>query len=567
MSKTSHVTAAARDGDVDTLAKLLQQPTNVNHTLDEKGYLPLHFAAMNGHLECLKLLITKGADPQLVSHHGSWTPCHLAAMRGHAHCVRFLASHGANIFDPDDKGNTAGHMTATHGHLRALKSLLDLGDTMEDVNDLGWSPFMCAAFHGHLACLQTLAKRKVALNLVDTDGNSALHLASGEGHLSCVKYIISVLPNEAIYQKNKRGETPVTLARRLAAASCTEFLDFVQKEREAPDVVDETAFPVHQAAAVGDVYLLRELFQEGAKMDSQDPSGSTPLHKAAGNGHVDAVRFLLQKNVRVRARNYGGETARDVAMRYAHEACIVLLGGDILEGDSDQDELPENGEEEEGPPPTVEEKRDQLLIKIGTQTQSLADLKTEFRKLGGQLEEDIEAARLEQKRASHIQYLNDTIARERLRREKAEVLLEEVRRVLLKRKFCESFDLDTLSLHLSHHARPVANVSTQTHEESFARRRRSRSSSLSRSRSSSSSRSQSRSQSRSRSQSSSSNDSRTYSNDSYSSPPTEAEQEDGQGTTARTDNDEETTQEQVTAPDLVLFRKGPGVELAYKLTT
>ena len=81
-------------------------------------------------------------------------------------------------------------------------------------------------------------------------------------------------------------------------------------------------YPLHAAAYAGDVSLLRVLVKRGGNVALRDARGCTPLHKAAGNGQLAAVRFLLHKKADHRAKSHAGETPRDIALRYAHTACV-----------------------------------------------------------------------------------------------------------------------------------------------------------------------------------------------------------------------------------------------------
>ena len=51
------------------------------HFGDNTGWTPIHIAAMNGHLEVVRLLITSTYNPPIQDSIG-WTPIHIAAMSG-----------------------------------------------------------------------------------------------------------------------------------------------------------------------------------------------------------------------------------------------------------------------------------------------------------------------------------------------------------------------------------------------------------------------------------------------------------------------------------------------------
>jgi len=57
---------------------------------------PLHYAALNGHLEIVKILIEKGVN---VSARDDWdrTPLHWAAYNGHVEVAKELIANGANV--------------------------------------------------------------------------------------------------------------------------------------------------------------------------------------------------------------------------------------------------------------------------------------------------------------------------------------------------------------------------------------------------------------------------------------------------------------------------------------
>ena len=60
------------------------------------GRTPLHLAALQGHMQLVKLLENSGANVNASDEHGM-TPLHKAAVQGHADTVAELLAHGAHI--------------------------------------------------------------------------------------------------------------------------------------------------------------------------------------------------------------------------------------------------------------------------------------------------------------------------------------------------------------------------------------------------------------------------------------------------------------------------------------
>lgn len=72
--------------------------------------------------------------------------------------------------------------------------------------------------------------------------------------------------------------------------------------------------PLHRAAAVGAIPVLRLLIEEGrSPVDTADADGDTPLHLAVAEGHAEAALVLVRAGADVVKRDAEGRTAVQVA--------------------------------------------------------------------------------------------------------------------------------------------------------------------------------------------------------------------------------------------------------------
>ena len=72
---------------------------------------PTLWAAFEGKLEALSLLVGRGGDPNKCDHYGN-AALHLASARGHFDCVDFLVKFGVNIFSLDIDMHTSKELAA-----------------------------------------------------------------------------------------------------------------------------------------------------------------------------------------------------------------------------------------------------------------------------------------------------------------------------------------------------------------------------------------------------------------------------------------------------------------------
>jgi hypothetical protein len=90
---------AAGNGFLDACHRLLAESTlEFNLRAGRCRMTPIHLAAQNGRLECVRCLIEHGADVNLADNQG-FTPLYAASLSGRYECAELLEEHGAVVND------------------------------------------------------------------------------------------------------------------------------------------------------------------------------------------------------------------------------------------------------------------------------------------------------------------------------------------------------------------------------------------------------------------------------------------------------------------------------------
>jgi hypothetical protein len=113
------------DNGLTTSVKRLLSIRNINVNVkdDGDGWTPLHWAALNGHVEITRLLLQNGAEVNAESN-GGWTPLHWAASQGYIDILHLLVENGADLEAQSNNGGRALHFAAYNGHLPFIQELI-----------------------------------------------------------------------------------------------------------------------------------------------------------------------------------------------------------------------------------------------------------------------------------------------------------------------------------------------------------------------------------------------------------------------------------------------------------
>ncbi len=138
-----NVARAAAQNDADLVRQLVGGGSGNPNQVDEQSRTGLHYAALNGNLQIMAILIKADVKLNVTDKLGD-TPLHLAADRNQTEAAKLLLDVGAEV-DPQNKdGMTPLMIAASRGNLELVRALLGKGASVTRTDytgrdALGWA--------------------------------------------------------------------------------------------------------------------------------------------------------------------------------------------------------------------------------------------------------------------------------------------------------------------------------------------------------------------------------------------------------------------------------------------
>lgn len=336
---------AAGHGDMTLLNALLGARADVNKR-NQRRETALEWAAIAGHTEVVRTLLSRGADADsvnrafvfsaelgrtetllvLIDRVGDKGKATAEALRRAAassfvntdedrliEVSRLLLQRGADINAPDDNGWAALTSAVESGRGRLVRLLIDSG---ANVNHRcacsgwlsgGYTPLAMAVQRDRTAIADMLLTAGADANVPTRDGTTPLMIAAERANLAVVVALLakSTDPNA----HDLKGNT--------ALIKGVDRIETVQALLASGAVVDarneDGVTPLMAAVARGQADVAGVLLDAGAIVNVKNKAGRTPLMVAVRNGRVDTARLLLQRNARLNDRDEDERTALSYA--------------------------------------------------------------------------------------------------------------------------------------------------------------------------------------------------------------------------------------------------------------
>uniref|UniRef100_A0A8C5QVP4 Ankyrin repeat and SOCS box containing 16 n=1 Tax=Leptobrachium leishanense TaxID=445787 RepID=A0A8C5QVP4_9ANUR len=240
---------------VETVSEELQWSPEIGlwSLTPKKSYTsPLRITAGRGYAECVRHLVSRGADPNSTA--GGRGALHDSSEGRHAECTRVLLSRGADPNLLDEDGRAPLHLCSTPDTFECAKLLLEYGA------------------HIHLPCHYTRA--------------TPLHVASGRGLEEHVVLYLQLGADPCAL--NREGETPLNAA--CAAAESPQHFGRYYR-------------------------VVKILLKAGGHPGTPGKKGHGPLHNASANCHLRLAELLLDHGATVNVTNSAGYSPLDCALQ------------------------------------------------------------------------------------------------------------------------------------------------------------------------------------------------------------------------------------------------------------
>ena len=269
-AQSQDVAGAAQAKDAAAVKALLKQGADVNVAQGD-GMTALHWAAANGDVPLVQMLLAAGANFRATTRLGGITPLHLASQGGHAQAVAALIASGAEPNGATSTGATSLMLAARAGSTETVTRLVETGaDINAKEKGFGQTALMVAAGLDRADVVKQLLAR-----------GADWKLASSIADLASLTSPIDEGPGRPAQPAGPRAADVAGVTRPY------RYNELIGSQGGL------TA--LHFAARQGSLAAAHALVEGGVNVNVPSPGDkATPLLVALINGHFDLAAYLLE---------------------------------------------------------------------------------------------------------------------------------------------------------------------------------------------------------------------------------------------------------------------------------
>lgn len=328
--ETTDLFYAAYNGDLMMVRMLLSDGASPNVFVH--GYPALYYPVVNNYNEVAIALLNAGADPNAITPEGMF-PMYAAAENGNLTLIKSLLDGGAEIDKMTPKGCTALRNAAEEGHYDVVDYLLSAGADVNSVNKAGYTILDAAMRHGQNAIVNLIQERcpnaKTTLAQTQSEANNqteeideqaALFERYAQRRRARLGYeadatAVTVSENSTPLDKYSDEATSTSLIQACKNGDFDAAMRLLKQGADPNAASSDGRTPLFYCSEVA---LISLLIHYGANVNAADNEGNTPLMAVlkGENFHSNgerAIMVLIESGADTDARNAEGLSACDIA--------------------------------------------------------------------------------------------------------------------------------------------------------------------------------------------------------------------------------------------------------------
>ncbi len=282
--------------------KLLESGVNVNKGRIDNGWTPLYFAAKNGYIDRVNLLLKYNANINQPNQ-DEWIPLHISAYEGQFEVAKLLIYSGARINSSTKEGKAALDIATEKGIIDLLKQkiLAEKDVVLQSDNNVKHTHVSAHSVHelcdvcydGRLEDVRKIVVTGAGINYNENYScntkSMLIKWTAQKGQLEIAKLLID--SGAKVNQKNEDDETPL-----------------------------------YGAAKYGHLEITKLLIDFGADANQATTYGFTPLQIASEGGHLEVAKLLIKSHANVnKARTKTGITPLCIVAQEGHLQLAKLI--------------------------------------------------------------------------------------------------------------------------------------------------------------------------------------------------------------------------------------------------
>ena len=334
---------AAENGDVELvdlilskghskiIAMLLKVGADVK-AQDNLGKTALHYAAQKGHLKCVELLLSnkynnlggvmlsKGVEVDVLDKNGA-TPFFYSVIGGFFDVAKLLVSNGADINVKTKNGDTPIMAAARNGNKSVCDFLISLGADVFSKNKFGNDAFLISAKNGNIDLLKILIDMGIDVNIVNKEGKNALLLAIEKNHTKTTEFLVNSKID--LNHTDNKGYFPLLMC--VIHGNVKVFRLLLEKGAALDISAENNEEILYAAARYGNFRIFKMVMKRYNKFDKDSIISKNALITAAKNGHLNIVKTLVKSGVPVDVRDKYSNTLLHIACLNGYEPIVNYL--------------------------------------------------------------------------------------------------------------------------------------------------------------------------------------------------------------------------------------------------